>query len=38
MNSAALQLSPRGYSNWKIVVINAGMRKDFSYHWTAIAT
>jgi hypothetical protein len=38
MQNAPLQLSPGGYSNWKIVVINAGMRKVFSYRRTAIAT
>jgi hypothetical protein len=25
MNNAPLQLSPGGYSNWQIVMINAGM-------------
>lgn len=29
MKNAALPLSPRGYSNWKVVVINTGMRKGF---------
>jgi hypothetical protein len=38
MKNALLQLSPGGYSNWQIVVINAGMIKVFSYRRPAIAT
>jgi hypothetical protein len=38
MKNALLQLSPGGYSNWQIVVINAGMIKVFSYRRSAIAT
>jgi hypothetical protein len=37
MNNAPLQLSPGGYSNWQIVMINAGMIKVFSYRRPAIA-
>jgi hypothetical protein len=37
MKNASLQLLLVGYSNWQIVMINAGMIKVFSYRRLAIA-
>jgi hypothetical protein len=37
MKNAAPQLTPGGYSNWKTVVIKAGMTKIFWYRRKAIA-
>jgi hypothetical protein len=38
MKNTPPQLSPGGYSNWQIVMINAGLSKGFSYRRSAIAT
>jgi len=38
MESVPLQLSLGGYSNWQIVMINAGVSKVFCYRRPAIAT
>jgi hypothetical protein len=37
MKNAAMPVSPPGYSNLKVVAINTGMKKGFSYRRTAIA-
>jgi hypothetical protein len=37
MKHAARQVSPHGYSNGRVVRINPGIRKDFSYRRAAIA-
>jgi hypothetical protein len=38
LKNAALRLSPVGYSNLKIFLVNAGMIKVFSYRRPAIAS